>query len=133
MTPPTYLDRLMQGLRALVRAEVPRLSYLGLYEATVNAVAHDGSTADVTPTLTSLPPIPKVPLQSSILGEIVTIKVGATRYTSIEALTRFAALLDGRRVEDLVAPELPPFHRTPAERRAAVARAAAELRKAGFM
>jgi hypothetical protein len=57
-----------------------------------------------------------------------TIKVGGTRYTTFEAIGRFAAALDGRG-DGVMAAAV----RTPRQRRAESRMAAAELRKAGFM
>lgn len=71
-TPPTIQDRLLTAFRALVRAEFPQYTYLGIYEYAIRAT--DGSTVDCDPVDTTipLPSLAKVPLRSSILGETVT-------------------------------------------------------------
>lgn len=73
-------------------------------------------------------------LPAGCKARLDTIKLGATRYTSVEALTRFAALLDGRPAAELVPQVANLCHpRAPAHRRAACRRAEAELRAGGFM
>lgn len=76
---PSVLDRLLQHFRAIVRAEVPGLTFLGTYLYSVSAVAPDGSTADVSPQdpKVGLPAIPKVPLRPGILGDAATLTVGS--------------------------------------------------------
>lgn len=69
---PTALDRLMVAVRALIRAEVPRLTFLGSYEYAIQG-SQDHTTVDIAPTDTTLglPSLTKVPLRSSVLGEAV--------------------------------------------------------------
>lgn len=66
---PTALDRLWASFRALVRAELPALSYLGTYEyrvtGTDGTASSPASTVDCVPTdaALKLPPLAKVPLR----------------------------------------------------------------------
>lgn len=66
---PTPLDRLWASFRALVRAEFPTLSFLGVYEYAVTATDGTSSTAaktvDVQPTdpALNLPALTKVPIR----------------------------------------------------------------------
>ena len=72
------IDRIAAAVRAMIRAELPRLRFLGIYSYTVQAA--NGSRVDVTPTDTTLglPSIPGLPISPSILGEGVTgAKVGS--------------------------------------------------------
>lgn len=64
-------DRLLGAVRALVRAELSRLSYLGTYAYTVQRAA--AGTVDAAPaSALPLPPLVGVPLASSLLGQRVT-------------------------------------------------------------
>lgn len=87
---PTVKDRLLTAFRALVRAEFPQYSYLGIYEYSVTGVNLDPtalltSTAtpvtsiDATPTDTtiSLPSISKLALKPSIIGGNSSPTVGS--------------------------------------------------------
>jgi hypothetical protein len=67
----TALGRLLKDVRALIRAEVPALTFAGIYEYTVQGAA--GSKVDASPTDTTLglPTITGLPLSPSILGETV--------------------------------------------------------------
>lgn len=67
----------MQAVRAIIRAEVARLTYFGAYEYAIQNT--DGTTIDCTPTDTtlSLPPLTKVPVLPGISGEAVTLTSGA--------------------------------------------------------
>lgn len=77
---PSPLDRLMKAFRALVRAELPTLSFLGSYEYVVTATDGTPSTAaktvDVKPTdpALNLPAIEKCPIR---LPYGVTPPIGA--------------------------------------------------------
>jgi len=77
---PTALDRLWSAFRALVRAELPALSFLGVYEYRVTATDGTSSTpattVDCTPTdaALKLPSISKAPVR---LPYGVTPPVGA--------------------------------------------------------
>ena len=75
---PTFRDRLMQAFRELVRAELPQLSYLGVWEYAVQVT--DGVTVDATPVDTTVVPLPGIvgcPLRPGILGEQATPTVGS--------------------------------------------------------
>jgi hypothetical protein len=50
---PTLLDRLLTGIRAILRAEMPTLTFLGLYEYTVTASTP--TTVDCQPTDPTIP------------------------------------------------------------------------------
>jgi hypothetical protein len=71
MTAPTSLDRLMVALRTIIRAEVPELTYLGVYEYALQRVR--GNVVDAAPTTStlSLPSIIGLALSPSTLGEAV--------------------------------------------------------------
>jgi hypothetical protein len=70
------LDRLLVSIRELIRAEVPSLTFCGLYEYTVSGV--NGATLACQPVsqTTGLPVLSNVPLQPSILGEVGTPSAG---------------------------------------------------------
>lgn len=59
VVPPTPFDRLLNAFRALVRAELPTLTYLGVYEYAVQATDGTASTpsttVDCTPTDSTIP------------------------------------------------------------------------------
>jgi hypothetical protein len=69
---PTTADRLLAALRALIRAELPQLTFLGTYEYSIQAAG--SATVDVSPTDTTipLPTLTGVPLRSSLLGQVVS-------------------------------------------------------------
>lgn len=73
---PSISDRLWAAFRALVRAELAEIRFLGVYEYSVQAA--DTSTVDIDPTDTTLglPTLGKVPLRPSILGEVVEPDTG---------------------------------------------------------
>lgn len=72
--PPT--DRLIDDFRALIREEVEELTFLGVYEYSVQS--SDGSTVDASPTADiPLPSLRKVPLRTGIPGSMVTPAVGS--------------------------------------------------------
>lgn len=60
-------DRLLANVLELVRSEFPKATYQGTYEYAVQAIAADGSTADLSPTDTTLtlPSIVKCPVRLS--------------------------------------------------------------------
>lgn len=72
--PPTTLDRIMAYVRMLVRAELPRLSFLGVYEYVVQGVGAGGATYDIVPTdnTISLPGSKGVPLRLSCATATLT-------------------------------------------------------------
>lgn len=72
--PITSLDRLMLSFRQLIRAESPRATYSGVYEYAVQGVSADGTTADISPTDTTIP-LPsalKVPLRGVVTSTLPT-------------------------------------------------------------
>ena len=71
-TPPSAMDRLLASLRAIIRAELPQLTFFGSYEYSIQGAGP--STVDVQPTDTTigLPTLTSVPLRSSLLGSVVT-------------------------------------------------------------
>lgn len=81
--PPTDLDRLLSAFRKLVRAEFPQLTYMGIWEYSVQAtdgtLLSPSTTVDCSPidTAIPLPTLAKVPLRAGIMGEQVTPQVGA--------------------------------------------------------
>lgn len=73
------IERIIAAIRAIIRAEVPRLRFLGVYEYSVQSSS--GSTVSCAPTDTTLglPSLTGLPLSPSVLGEVVTdAAVGAT-------------------------------------------------------
>lgn len=73
---PTTLDRLLDSFRKIVRAEFPQLTFMGIWEYSVQAT--DGVTIDCSPTDTAipLPSLAKVPMISGLLGELATPVIG---------------------------------------------------------
>lgn len=74
---PTVLDRLMASIRAIIRAELPQLTYAGVYEYLVQAT--DGTTVDASPADTSipLPSITKVQMRPGIAGGVSKPAIGS--------------------------------------------------------
>jgi len=60
---PNPLDRVLSALRALVRAEFPRLTFLGVYEYSVQANGNGNLDALPTDTTLSLPGIQAIPIR----------------------------------------------------------------------
>ncbi len=77
---PTTSDRTMRALREIIRAEIPQLTFFGLWEYVVQSATT--STVDAIPVDSSgafpLPEIVAAPLLPSVLGENVTFTVGST-------------------------------------------------------
>ena len=73
--PVTQLDRMMRGLRSIIRAEIPSETYSNIYEYAVEALSADGSTADATPvdTTQSVPPDVRIPLQLNAMTATLTV------------------------------------------------------------
>lgn len=72
------LDRLIASIRAVIRAEVPALTFAGLYSYTVQTAS--GATVEAAPTDTTLglPSISGLALSPSILGEtMASAAIGA--------------------------------------------------------
>lgn len=78
MPKSTNINRLIAAIRRIVRSEFPNLTFLGIYEYSIQST--DGTTIDATPVDTSLtlPSISKIILRPSILGEKVKPTVGKT-------------------------------------------------------
>ncbi len=76
---PTSADRLLVALRALIRAELPQLTYFGVYDYSIQSAS--GSTVDVTPNDTTqpLPAMSGVPLIPSLVGQVVVPNSGTCR------------------------------------------------------
>jgi hypothetical protein len=70
-------DRLLGAIRAIIRAELPRLSYLGVYEYVIQRAGDNVLDAEPASTL-GLPAVRDVPLVSTLLGARATPLVGAT-------------------------------------------------------
>lgn len=68
-------ERLRTDLRSIIRQEIAALTYMGVWEYTI--VAATSSTVDATPTNSSMPLLTSVPMQPSLLGEVVTPTVGS--------------------------------------------------------
>jgi hypothetical protein len=77
---------IVEKFRATVRAAVglpldagagPDLMRLGLYRATVQACAPDGSTLDLSPEDARIPGIKQVPVRVGIPGAVATVQPGA--------------------------------------------------------
>lgn len=77
LTTGPQTDRLIEDIRAIVREEVESLTFLGVYEYSVQAT--DGVTVDAQPTSTTipLPALRKVPLRSGLPGASVKPGVGS--------------------------------------------------------
>lgn len=72
---PTPLDKVWSSIRALIRADNTRFTFLGIYEMTVQGVSADGTTVDVSPidTTQSLPSLVKVKVRLPIATATVAI------------------------------------------------------------
>lgn len=68
-------DRLLDSLRDLVRAEVPSLTYSGVWEYTIDSATT--TTIDGTPTSSKMPAITNCPMTPGLLGEGVTPTPGS--------------------------------------------------------
>jgi hypothetical protein len=81
MTDPSHISgRILEALRSIIRNELPQLTYLGEWEYSVFAISADGSTADLTSALPTIPlgNLNAVPLAPGLLGESVHLAVGTT-------------------------------------------------------
>lgn len=71
-------ERLIDAIKAIIRAQFPNHSYLGVFEYQVQSVdgtdTLDGSPVDTT---VPLPALSKVPLRSGLAGEKVKALVGS--------------------------------------------------------
>ncbi len=70
--PVTPQDRLMKAFRALVREELPRLTFLAVYEFAVQSSC--ATTADLSPTdqTIGLPSLVSVPLRVPLVGAVLS-------------------------------------------------------------
>lgn len=75
MTGEASEDRLLDSLRAIVRAESPSLTYSGIWEYTIESGTT--STVDATPTDERMPAIANCPMTPGLLGEGVTPTPGS--------------------------------------------------------
>lgn len=68
-------DRMLDELRAIIRAESPSLTYSGVWEYTIAKATP--TTVDATPTSDVVPTLTNVPLTPGLLGEGVTPTPGS--------------------------------------------------------
>jgi hypothetical protein len=69
---PTISDRLLAAFRALVRAELPQLTYMGIYAYSIRSSDSSTISCDPVDSTIPLPSLAGVPLLPSVLGEGVT-------------------------------------------------------------
>ena len=69
---PSTFDRLLQSLRAIIRAEFPQFTYAGIYEYAIQSSSGATVSCDPVDTTVPLPSLANVELRPSILGEAVT-------------------------------------------------------------
>ena len=74
---PTFNDRILSGLRILIREQLPNLRFLGTYEYVINAT--DGTTVDGSPTdaTQGLADFKGWPMRSCVCGATSTPTVGS--------------------------------------------------------
>lgn len=72
---PTALDRLLKALRAIIREELPRLTFFGLYEYVVAGASSNTADLRATDTTIGLPDMVKVPLR--LPASTATLTTGA--------------------------------------------------------
>lgn len=80
MSAPTTLDRMWAAFRALVRAELEEVGYLGLYAYTVRGATLGYVDGEPLSTTLGLPSVHRVPLLPALGGETARATVGATCY-----------------------------------------------------
>ena len=78
MSYPTALDRMMRAFREVLRAELPEVRYLGLYEYVVTASSLGYVDARPADPALHLPALSRVPLLPSVLAVSATATVGTT-------------------------------------------------------
>ena len=73
------VDRIIASLKAIIRGELPRLTFLGVYEYAVQRVAANGSTLDASPTNTTLglPGLQGVTLRNGVAGTVCRPAAGS--------------------------------------------------------
>jgi hypothetical protein len=69
---PTGLDALWRSFRKLVRAELPNLTFYGIYEYSVFFVFGGGVTARRTDSTLPVPDVVQIPIRTGIPGASVT-------------------------------------------------------------
>lgn len=69
-------NRLIEAVRAIIRAEFPDYTYTGIYEYAIQSIGGAFVSADPTDTTIPLPHIDHVELRPSLLGENVLPIVG---------------------------------------------------------
>lgn len=80
MTDPTPLDSLWRAFRKLVRAELPTLSFLGMYEYTVYSTSGGRLSAKKVNPEISIPDVVQIQIRTGIPGATVTPANGSTIY-----------------------------------------------------
>lgn len=78
-TAPSSFDRLLQSIRSIVRAELPTLTFSGIYEYSIQSSNGNTVNCDPIDTTIPLPSLPNVELRPSILGESVSSPPRASR------------------------------------------------------
>ncbi len=69
------VERLRTDMRSLIRAEVPSLSYSGVWEYTIASAT--STTVDAVPTDIRMPPVANCPMMPGLIGEVVTPTPGS--------------------------------------------------------
>lgn len=77
MSDPTILDRMWASFRALVRAELAELGYLGAYAYEVRGSSLGFVDVEPATTTAGLPSLLRVPVMPGLLAETVTAASGA--------------------------------------------------------
>lgn len=92
------IERILQAVRSIIRAELAPVSLAGLWEYEIVAATTD--TIDCTPTDQSgrVPPLTKIPMLPSVLGATVTPAVGKLCYVQFvnqDPARFFVTAIDG--------------------------------------
>jgi hypothetical protein len=80
MSEPTPIDSLWRAFRKLVRAELPTVAYLAVYEYTVFAVLAGTMTAHRSDPTLPIPDVVAIPIRSGIPGATVVASPGSSVY-----------------------------------------------------
>jgi hypothetical protein len=78
----TPLDALWKSFRQLVRAELPTLTFLGIYEYNVFLTFDGGVTARRTDSTLPIPDVVQIPMRSGIPGATVNPSKGSNVYVA---------------------------------------------------